>query len=127
MKNYPRLAEMGVNNPLQIEKFAVYSSEQLDTLHIIYKRKKGSLLPVSRKYKFPRAKKQIMVNSATRQTNVVFESSAALLEAMGELEQIRADHKDSANLSATINEELTALEEEVKMRTDYIRSLVEKL
>lgn len=127
MKNYPRLAEMGVKNPLEIEKFAVYSTESLDTLHIIYKRKKGSLLPVSRKYKFPRAKKSIMVNSATRQTNVVFESSSALLEAMGELEQIRAEHKDSASLSAAINDELTLLEDEVKMRTEYIRSLIAKL
>lgn len=127
MKNYPRLAEMGVQNPQQIEKFAVYSTESLDVLHIIYQRKKGSLLPVSRKYKFPRVKKSIMVNSGTRQTNVIFESSEALREAMGELEQIRAERKQSADLSALINEELGLLEDDIKMRTEYIKSLVAKI
>ena len=32
MSDYPRLTEMGINNPRQIEKFAVYTVEHTDIL-----------------------------------------------------------------------------------------------
>ena len=49
MSNYPRLSEMGIQNPEQIEKFAIYTVGHTDILRVIYNRKKGSLLPVSRR------------------------------------------------------------------------------
>ncbi|MCP4431056.1 MAG: DUF3461 family protein [Gammaproteobacteria bacterium] len=127
MNNNPRLAEMGVQHPQQIEKFAVYTTDSMDVLHIIYQRKKGSLLPVSRKYKFPRIKKSVMVDSGTRQTDIVFESSDAFREALHELEQIRAAKSESADLAALITEEIRLLEEDIKLRTEYIKSLVKKI
>ena len=36
MKKYPRLDEMGVNNPQEIEKFLIYTTEGFDILRIIY-------------------------------------------------------------------------------------------
>jgi hypothetical protein len=127
MKNYPRLAEMGVQHPHQIEKFAVYTTDSFDVLRIIYERQKGSLLPVSRKYKFPRVKKSVMVDSGTRQTGVVFESTDAFREALHELQQIKADRTEGVDLSELINEEIRLLEEDIKLRTEYIRSLVAKI
>lgn len=127
MKNYPRLTEMGVQNPHQIEKFAIYTTDSLDVLHIIYQRKKGSLLPVSRKYKFPRVKKSVMVDSGTRTMNVVFESTDAFREALHELEAIKADKSDAADIASLINEELRLLEEDIKLRTEYIKTLVERI
>lgn len=127
MKNYPRLTEMGVQNPQQIEKFAVYTTDNLDVLHIIYERKKGSLLPVSRKYKFSRVKKSVMVDSGTRQTQVIFESTDAFREALHELEQIKSARSESTDLAALINEEIRLLEEDIKLRTEYIKSLVAKI
>jgi len=127
MKNYPRLAEMGVQNPQQIEKFAVYTTDNFDVLRIIYQRQKGSLLPVSRKYKFPRVKKSVMVDSGTRQTGVVHESTDAFREALHELQNIKASRSEGADLAALINEEIRLLEEDIKLRTEYIRSLVEKI
>ena len=127
MKNYPRITEMGVQNPQQIEKFAVYTTDNLDVLHIIYERKKGSLLPVSRKYKFSRVKKSVMVDSGTRQTQVIFESTDAFREALHELEQIKSARSESTDLAALINEEIRLLEEDIKLRTEYIKSLVAKI
>lgn len=127
MKNYPRLTEMGVQNPQQIEKFAVYTTDNLDVLHIIYERKKGSLLPVSRKYKFPQIKHSVMIDSGTRKTGMVYESTDAFREALHELEQIRVDRSESADLSALISEEIRLLEEDIKLRTEYIKSLVAKI
>ncbi len=127
MKNYPRLAEMGIQHPQQIEKFAVYTTDSLDVLHIIYERKKGSLLPVSRKYKFSRVKKSVMIDSGTRQTEVLFESADAFREALHELEQIRANRSESSDLAALISEEIRLLEEDIKLRTEYIKTLVKKI
>jgi len=127
MSNYPRLDEMGVKNPQQIEKFAVYTTDSFDVLRIIYQRKKGSLLPVSRKYRFPRVKKSVMVDSGTRQTDVVFESTAAFREALHELELIKAERAAGADLASLINEELRLLEEDIALRAEYIRALVSKI
>ena len=127
MKNYPRLAEMGVKHPQQIEKFAVYTTDSFDILRIIYQRQKGSLLPVSRKYRFPRVKKSVLVDSGTRQTDVVFESTDAFREALHELEQIKAERTAGADLASLINEELRLLEEDIALRAEYIRALVGKI
>ena len=127
MSNYPRLDEMGVKNPQQIEKFAVYATDSFDILRIIYRRQKGSLLPVSRKYRFPRVKKSVMVDSGTRQTDVVFESTAEFREALHELEQIKAERAAGADLATLINEELRLLEEDIALRAEYIRSLVARI
>jgi len=127
MSNYPRLTEMGVHNPQQIEKFLVYTTDDFDILRIIYERKKGSLLPVSKNYKFPRIKKSIMVDSGTRKTEVVYESDPAFREALHELEKVKAVRDQGADLAATIAEEVRLLEEDVALRIDYIKSLVNKV
>ncbi|MCP3689784.1 MAG: DUF3461 family protein [Gammaproteobacteria bacterium] len=127
MKSYPRLEEMGVTHPQQIEKFSIYSTDNVDVLHIIYQRQKGSLLPVSRKYKFSRIKKSVLVDSGTRQTEVVFESSDAFREALHELEGIKAARSDNADLAALISEEIRLLEEDISLRTEYIKSLVSRI
>ena len=127
MTSYPRLTEMGVLNPKQIEKFLIYTTDDFDILRIIYERKKGSLLPVSKNYKFPRIKKSVLVDSGGRQTEVVFESDPAFREALHELEQIKAVRDQGTDLAATIAEEVRLLEEDVAMRIEYIKSLVKKV
>jgi len=127
MKKYPRLDEMGVNNPQEIEKFLIYTTDDFDILRIIYERKKGSLLPVSKNYKFPRIKKSVLVDSGTRQTEVVFESDPAFREALRELEQIKTARDQGADLSELITEEVRLLEEDVALRIDYIKSLIKKV
>ena len=127
MNKYPRLDEMGVNNPQEIEKFLIYTTEGFDILRIIYERKKGSLLPVSKNYKFARIKKSVMVDSGTRQTEVIFESAPAFREALSELEQIKTARDQGANLSELITEEVRLLEEDVALRIEYIKSLIKKV
>lgn len=127
MKNYPRLEEMGIKNPQQIEKYAVYTTDSYDILRIIYQRQKGSFLPVSKKYKFPRVKSTVMVDSGTRQTGMIYESTDAFREALHELQQIETARTEGSDLSALINEEIRLLEEDIKLRTEYIKSLVAKI
>ncbi len=127
MSDYPRLSEMGIKNPQEIEKFAVYTVNHTDILHVIYDRKKGSLLPVSRRYKFPQEKKSVLVDSGTRQTEVVYESVGAFREALHELEQLKRQREQGADFKSLIREELRLLDEDIALRLEYINRLVDKL
>jgi len=127
MSDYPKLTEMGVQHPDEIEKFAIYTVGRTDVLRIIYDRKKGSLLPVSRRYKFPQVKKSVIVDSGTRQTETLFESTPAFREALHELEQLKLAREKGQDLAAMIREEFQHLEEDIALRTQYIKTLLEKL
>ena len=127
MSDYPRLKEMGVRNPLEIEKFAIYMVGNTDILRIIYDRKKGSLLPVSKSFKFPQAKKSVLVDSGTRQAETLFESSGAFREALHELEELKGKRGKGQELAVTIKEEIRLLEEDLSLRISYIKTLLEKL
>jgi hypothetical protein len=127
MSNYPHLTEMGILNPQEIEKFAIYSTDKLDVLRIIYARKKGSLLPVSKNYKFPRIKKSHLVDSGTRETAIIFESTEAFRSALHELEALKVDKSKGEDLAALILAEIQFLEEDIALRTEYIKSLVGKI
>ncbi|WP_423910283.1 DUF3461 family protein [Candidatus Spongiihabitans sp.] len=127
MRKNLALIAMGVQNPEQIARFATYMVDNTDILRIIYDRKKGSILPVSKKFKFPQIKKSTMVDSGTRRTEVLYESSNEFRNAVSELEQLMDERADSHNVSQLIAEEVRALEEDVASRIDYIKSLVEKI
>ena len=127
MKNYPRLKEMGIQNPQQIEKFAVYTTDELDVLRVIYARKKGSLLPVSKNYKFARIKKSVLVDSGTRQTEIIYESDPAFREALSELEHLKIEKSQTDDLATLIAEEVRLLEEDIALRMEYIKSLTKKI
>ena len=127
MSKYEALSAMGVMNPGEIDRYALYMSDNTDIIHIIYDRKKGSILPVSKKFKFPRLKKSTLVDSGTRQTEVIFESSLEFRNAVAELDDL-IDTKHSADdIRRLVEEEVRTMEEEVEARSDYIRSLLEKL
>ena len=127
MSNYPHLTEMGILNPQEIQKFAIYTTDSLDVLRIIYKRKKGSLLPVSKNFKFPRVKKPHLVDSGTRETAIVFESTEAFRSALRELEALKVNKSKSEDLAALILAEIQFLEEDIALRTEYIKALVDKI
>ncbi len=126
MSKFPALDSMGVKNPKQIARYAIYMSENTDILRIVYDRKKGSILPVSRKYRFPRLKKSTLVDSGTRQTDILYESSAEFRHAVAELDSLMDSRGSAVENQKLILEEVQALEEEVTARIHYIRTLIEK-
>ena len=127
MSDYPKLSEMGIRHPQEIEKFAVYTVGNTDILQVTYNRKKGSLLPVIRRYKFPQVKESVVVDSGTRQTETLFKSTPAFREALHELEQLKLARDQGENLKALLQEEIRLLQEDIALRTDYIKTLIEKL
>jgi uncharacterized protein YcgL (UPF0745 family) len=127
MSDYPRLKEMGVQNPQDIAKFAIYTIGNTDILRIIYNRKKGSLLPVSKRYKFAQVKESVLVDSGSRETAMIYRSTDAFRNALHELEQLKLEKSKDDNLTALILEEIGFLEEDIALRTAYIKSLVNKI
>lgn len=127
MKNYPNLAEMGVVHPDQIEKFSVNSILNYDILRIVYNRRKGSVLPESRIYKFPRVQKSVTVDGETSQTATVMETNPALSAAVTELQGLLEAKEQKKDVAESILEELRLLEEDISMRAEYIRELVKHL
>ena len=126
MQKNVALKEMGVDNPEQIARYTIYMVHNTDILRIIYSRKKGSLLPVSKTFKFPRVKKSVLVDSGTRQTQIVYESTDIFQHALIELEELLENQKTKQQLNQVLADEIVQLEAEVASRIDYIKSLIEK-
>jgi hypothetical protein len=125
--DYPRLAEMGILNPLQIDRYQVNSISNFDVLRIIYDRGEASYLPSTRTYKFPRVQKSMAVGAEKKQAQTVMESHPSLREAIKELDAVLATKEHKETVAELVLEELRALEEEVSMRSAYIKELVKKL
>jgi len=127
MSTYKSLTAMGIQHPEEIARYTLYMTDNTDIVRIIYNRKKGSILPISRRYRFPRLKKSTLVDSGTRQTEVIFESSLEFRNALAELDQLMDSKKGKADVRKLIAEEVRLLEEEVALRIEYIKTLVQKI
>ncbi len=127
MSKYPALDAMGIRNPEQIERFTTFMTDKTDILRVTYNRKKGSILPVSKKYRFPQLKKSTMVDSGTRKTEVIFESSAEFRNAVAELGHLMDAHESVEEIRKLILEEVTILEEDVAAHIGHIKSLIDKI
>lgn len=131
MSEYKTLEEMKIKNPLQIERYSVQTierpEEHVDVLRIVYKRKKGSFLPESKRFRFPQIKKTTMEDSGRRKIDIRWEKSPFLQKAIAELDQIISTELSKKESIKVILDEMRRLEEDAKIRLDYIRSLVESI
>ena len=118
---------MGVVNPLQIDRFYVNSVARTDILRIVYARPKNSILPQSRTYRFPRIQKSSVVDSGTLETEYVLETDPALREALDELQDILKAKGNKQEVADAILDELRMLEEDIALRSEYLRELVSKI
>jgi hypothetical protein len=125
MPEYKTLREMKVKRPDQIDRYSVQSVENTDVLRIVYKRKKGSFLPESKRFRFPRIKKTAMEDSGTRKIDIRWEVSPFLQKAVSELDHILESEISEKRRREIILDELRLLEEDAAHRIDYIRNLLE--
>ena len=122
MDSFPRLTEMGVLHPEEICRYSVNSVGYVDYLRIMYNRPKGSILPKTRTYEFPRVQKEIATKGET-----VMESSPELREALDELHNVVAARAQTEDSIAEILEEIHRLEESVSHHTASLHALIERL
>ncbi len=122
MKSYPRLSEMGVLHPLQIAGYSLNSIDYIDVLRITYDRPKGSKLPGARTYKFPRVQKSLASDGAA-----VMESDPALRTVLEELQHVTKLKGENQDIAQLIREELLLLEEDIALRSEFLKTLVDKI
>ena len=127
MTDYPQLTEMGICNPEQIEKYMVNGLPTYDVLRVTYSRKKGSFLPSSRTYEFPRIQKEFPARGKEGKTTMVMETNPGLRSAIGELKFLLEDKVQKQNLKKTLREQISVLEEDIALRSSYIKELIERL
>ncbi len=125
--NYPTLHELGITSLEEVNRYSLQTIDDVDLLRIVYNRKKGSFLPTSKKYRFPRTKKMVVVDSGSNKTENLNEISPFLSKVIDELEQLVSSKHSRVEQKKIINEELRRLEEEMHTRITYIQSMIEKL
>jgi hypothetical protein len=122
---YPTLAEMGVESPKQIAGYHISSLNLVDVLRVTYERPKGSILPSSRTYKFPRV--QDSAPSGGRQESVFMKTHPKLRAALEELQSILEAKTRKESIAEEILNEIALLEEDIAMRTECLKVLVSKI
>ncbi|ASJ73583.1 hypothetical protein IMCC3135_17510 [Granulosicoccus antarcticus IMCC3135] len=106
---YAALAEMGIFRVNEISNYSLrQDGPDKDVLRVIYKRAKGSLLPFSRKYKFGRSVKTVVVDGGTSRMERTYEISPFLLKAVAELEDLLVFNQYGPTEPSTSNKDLKA-------------------
>ena len=124
---YPTLTDMGIANPNQIDRYSLQASGDNDVLRIVYKREKGSILPGSKKFKFPRNIRVIEQDGGNKKSETIIEVSPALSRAVTELHQIVNMKHSRSEQKEIINDEIQRLEEEISTRVSHLKSLINGL
>lgn len=127
MAEYKHLMQLGINNPNEIDRYSLQTVNNVDILRVVYRRKKGSLLPESKKFRFARTEKIRGADLDARGTWIDYEVSPFIRDVMAELDQIVRTKHDREHKLDLIQEELVHLEEENAHRLAYIRNLIDEL
>ena len=128
MSDYPALTEMGIFNFGEISSYTLrQDGANHDVLRINYKRPKGSLLAISRKYRFGRAPKGVIGEEPDRETKQVYEISPFLLRAVSELDSLVRKEKNQKDKKTRLLADIEHLEELVSDKIASIRAEIDKL
>ena len=125
--SYPTLKDMGIKNPQQIDRYSLQASDNNDVLRIVYKREKGSILPSSKKFKFPRNVRTIEQDGGSKKNETISEVSPALSRAITELHKIVSIKRSRSEQKEIITDEIHRLEEEINSRVSYLKTLIKQL
>ncbi|MCX4028510.1 DUF3461 family protein [Endozoicomonas sp. SM1973] len=122
---YDHLKSMGIIAIENIDRYSLRSEAEYDILKIYYKKEKGSLFARSEKFKYPRQKKTVLVDSGTHKYKDVTEISPILRHVVDELDRVTKhdkeiiDHKkkilqDLKHLEKVVSNKITEIEEQLK-------------
>jgi len=128
MTEFPTLSEMGINRFDEITHYALrQDGKARDILKIYYKRKKGSVLPERKTFKFGRSAKMVADDSAPNGAVEVYEISPFLLKAVHELDKLVDQHHSTEDKLKLMKKRVEQLEKDVKFATDEILDLIKEI
>ncbi len=127
MSDYPTLNEMGINNPKEIDRYSHQTVGNIDVLRVVYKRKKGSMLASSRRYRFNRDDELVLADQDSRGAQVRHNISPVLRKALSELDTLVNKRASKVSVKEVIRDELKRMKEDNEARYAYIESLLKEL
>ncbi len=129
MSQYPSLEEMGIHDDCvkDIYKYSLRQEGRDDVLKVYFKRKKGSLLPKSKKFKFGRAAHTVRVDSSHDKYQEVSEMSPFLMKAVDELHQLVKHEHDITDLKQRLLTDIDHLEKVMANKLEDLRDDIQRL
>ncbi|MEH6455518.1 MAG: DUF3461 family protein [Cocleimonas sp.] len=128
MSNYPALTEMDISGFDEITRYSVQQDKKdRDVLRISYKRKKGSLLPERKTFRFGRSAKMIVDTTFPSGTTEIFEISPFLQKAMLELDSIIGSSHDDKDRVEALLRQIERLERETMFATSEMKALLKDI
>ena len=125
---YPNLTGLGIQDPKQIERYSLRQESQKDVLKIYFKRQKGELFAKSVKFKYPRQRKNVLVDSGSHQYKEVTEINRNLTLVIDELNTITKPEKlVEVDVKEKILSDLRHLEKVVSSKIAEIEADLDKL
>jgi len=128
MSNFPTLTEMDITRFDEITHYSLrQDGKARDILKIYYKRKKGSVLPERKTFKFGRSAKMIADHHNKSGSIEVYEISPFLLKAVSELDTIVDKRHNDKDLTELLLKRVNILEKDIKASTDELRAIISSL
>ncbi len=125
---YPHLLNLGITEPQQIERYSLRLEAQVDVLKIYFHKQKGELFAKSVKFKFPRQRKNIMIEHGQGRYKETTQVSPALTQIVDELNQItKLAVSDNLDVKQKILKDLRHLEKVVASKIAEIEADLERL
>ncbi len=124
---YEYLKSIGVKDIDQIERYSLRTEADHDVLKIYYKKKKGDFFHHSVKFKFPRIKKSVLVDSGTHRYEETSEISPQLVHILEELDKITDQEFRREDTLDNVLIELRHLEKVVSNKIREIEDKIERL
>ncbi|MCQ1058525.1 DUF3461 family protein [Photobacterium sp. DNB23_23_1] len=124
---YPNLTAIGIEKPETIERYSLRQEAANDILKIYFAKQKGGLFAKSVKFKFPRQRKTVMVNSGSREYKEVTEINRTLTFIIDELDRITNKKHSEVDIKKKILGDLRHLEQVVSHKIAEIEADLEKL
>ncbi|MFV0447496.1 MAG: DUF3461 family protein [Vibrio sp.] len=125
---FPHLNGLGIQDPSQIERYSLRQEAHKDVLKIYFKKQKGELFAKSVKFKYPRQKKSVLVDSGSHQYKEITEINRNLTLIIDELNQItRPETPQEIDVKQKILQDLRHLEKVVASKIAEIEADLEKL
>ncbi|MGR5065650.1 DUF3461 family protein [Photobacterium sp. DNB22_13_2] len=124
---YPNLTAIGIEKPETIERYSLRQEAANDILKIYFAKQKGELFAKSVKFKFPRQRKTVMVNSGSREYKEVTEINRTLTFIIDELDRITNKKHSEVDIKKKILGDLRHLEQVVSHKIAEIEADLEKL
>ncbi|KKA45518.1 MULTISPECIES: DUF3461 family protein [Salinivibrio] len=124
---YQQLKNIGIEHPEKIERYSLRQEASYDTLKVYFSKQKGDLFARSMKFKYPRQRKNVVVDSGTGRSREVTEINRSLSLVIDELDRIVQHEHTEQDVKQKVLTDLRHLEKVVASKIAEIEAELDKL